>query len=330
MSSMTSAAQQLDFVRDSAAVYLTTDRVVHVRGDDARSWLNGQITSDVRELAGDRAAYSLLATAKGRVVSDLWALAADDGMAIVLPASNFAATLAVLDKHVIMEDVELDADEGLRVIAVVGPRAREVASRVRAARSYDAGRLGSTSVDLWVAADAVDATLAQLGHEVSQLGGGLLDDAGWAHAHVALGVPRLGSDFGEQSYPQEAGLRDRALSFQKGCYRGQEVIYMLENRGQLARRLVQLELPAGASAAPGTQLEAEGKRVGEITSVAVTPSPDGATLVLGYVKRPLSEVGQELTAGGARCVVRSVVGATDPSCPLTPGSGETPAPPNGG
>jgi folate-binding protein YgfZ len=133
---------------------------------------------------------------------------------------------------------------------------------------------------------------------------------------VALGVPRLGTDFGEQSYPQEAGLRDRALSFQKGCYRGQEVIYMLENRGQLSRRLVQLELPAQASPAPGMQLESEGKRVGEIASVAVTPGAETATLVLGYVKRPLSEVGQELTAGGVRCVVRSVVGATDPSCPL--------------
>src|SRR5689334_19058134 len=113
---MTSVDQQLSFVREGAGVFLTGDRVVHVRGDDARSWLNGQITADVRELSGDRSAYALLTTAKGRVVSDLYAVAADDGMAIVLPPVNLPATLAVLDKHVIMEDVELVADDNLRVV----------------------------------------------------------------------------------------------------------------------------------------------------------------------------------------------------------------------
>jgi folate-binding protein YgfZ len=311
---MTSVDQQLSFVRESAGVFVTGDRVVHVRGDDARSWLNGQITTDVRELSGERAAYGLLTTAKGRVVSDLWAASADDGMALVLPPSHFAATLAVLDKHVIMEDVELVADESLRVVTVQGPRAREVADEVLAQRKLATARFPGSGVDLWVGPDALQSTLSELSRRAAAVGGGPLDEAGWAHAHVALGVPRFGIDFGEHSYPQEAGLRDRALSFQKGCYRGQEVIYMLENRGQLARRLVQLRADAGAIE-PGAVLEAEGKRAGEVTSV--TPGPGGATLCLGYVKRPLSEVGQALTAGGVPCVVQSVVGATDPSCPLT-------------
>jgi folate-binding protein YgfZ len=311
---MTSVDQQLSFVCESAGVFLTGDRVVHVRGDDARSWLNGQITADVRELGGERAAYSVLATAKGRVVSDLWAVSAEDGMALVLPPSHFAATFAVLDKHVIMEDVELVADEQLRIVTVQGPRAHEVAAEVVALRKVETARFPRGGIDLWVAPDVLQPTLSELNRRAAAVGGGTLDEAGWAHAHVALGVPRFGIDFGEQSYPQEAGLRDRALSFQKGCYRGQEVIYMLENRGQLARRLVQLRAASGA-VAPGMQLEAEGKRAGEVTSV--TPAEGGATLLLGYVKRPLSEVGQALTAGGVPCVVQSVVGATDPTCPLT-------------
>jgi folate-binding protein YgfZ len=310
---MSSVEQQLSFVCDSAGVFLTGDRVVHVRGDDARSWLNGQVTRDVRELSGDRAAYALLTTAKGRVVSDLWAVSVDDGMAVVLPGASFETTLAMLDKHVIMEDVELAADENLRVVTVQGPRAAEVAADVFALRKIEVARLPAGGVDLWVAADVVSMTLSELNRRASALGGGTLDTAGWEHAHVALGVPRFGIDFAEHSYPQEAGLRDRALSFQKGCYRGQEVIYMLENRGQLARRLVQLRAEAGAVAA-GNVLEADGKRVGEVTSV--TAAPDGATLFLGYVKRPLAEVGQALSAAGVPCVVQSVVGATDPTCPL--------------
>jgi folate-binding protein YgfZ len=309
---MTSVAEQLKFVCESAAVFLTGDRVVHVRGDDARSWLNGQITNDVRELRGDHATYALLATAKGRIVSDLWVAASADGMALVLPPTHFDATLAVLDKHVIMEDVELVADANLRVVTVQGPRAHEVVGEVSALRKVELARLGG-GFDLWIAADVLPATLAELERRAHAVGGGVLDDAGWAHAHVALGVPRFGVDFGEHTYPQEAGLRDRALSFQKGCYRGQEVIYMLENRGQLARRLVQLR--AQGAVPVGATFEADGKRIGEVTSV--TQAPDGATLVLGYVKRPLSEVGQALTAGGVPCVVQSVVGATDPTCPLT-------------
>jgi folate-binding protein YgfZ len=125
----------------------------------------------------------------------------------------------------------------------------------------------------------------------------------------------MGVDFGPETYPQEAGLKSQALSFSKGCYLGQEVIYMLENRGQLARKLVQLEgegdLTRGAAI-----VDAEGKRLGEVTSVSVTKGPGSATYALGYVKRASAEVDSRVVIEGRAFRVRHVVGVTNAPCPI--------------
>jgi len=289
------------------ALHRTHDRVVHVRGDDARSWLNGQVSNDVRELSGDLAHYALALTVKGRIVSDLWAIEEPDGLAIVLPEARCEATIERLDKHIIMEDVELTLDPALEVLTVQGPRAGELVAALGAdLRSYGCPRLSPGGRDLWVERSAADALYDRLLAAARELGGGALEDAGWAEAHVVLGVPRLGVDFGEDSYPQEAGLGARAVSFAKGCYLGQEVVYMLEKRGQLPRRLVQLEAPVSVVVEPGMPIvDGEGKRVGEVTS---TTTSGDEVLALGYVKRALAEPERFVWIGGSPCRVRAIPG----------------------
>jgi folate-binding protein YgfZ len=291
----------------SAAVHRTLDRVVHVRGDDARSWLNGQVSNDLRGVEEGEARYALALTVKGRIVSDLWVLAEGTGMALVLPAERCEATLDRFDKHIIMEDVELALDPALEVLTVQGPRAHDVLAQVAGGvHRYGCARLTPGGVDVWVEREQSDALFTALVMAASGLGGGALDAQSWSEAHVALAVPRVAVDFGEDSYPQEAGLGPRALSFQKGCYLGQEVVYMLENRGQLARRLVQLE---GATSAPlelgALVMDEQGKRVGEVTS---TTTSSHEPLALAYVKRPFAEPERTVYVAGSPYRVRSVVG----------------------
>jgi folate-binding protein YgfZ len=291
---MSSLEDQVSWVAQAAGVFVTGDRVVHVRGDDARSWLNGQITNDVRTLTGDQAVYALTLTAKGRVVSDLWALDEPPGMALVLPLVRVEQALVRFEQHIIMEDVELQPEHELRVITVQGPRAAEVVEGV-GERRYACARLQG-GFDVWAHGDE----LTTLRERAEALGGGVLDHHGWAAAHLALGVPRIAIDFGEDTYPQEAGLGKRALSFGKGCYLGQEVVYMLENRGQLARRLVQLELATGV---PGSEITDEaGKKLGTLTSAS---PPYG----LGLLKRSHAEAGQTVLVAGSPVRVRTVIGA---------------------
>ena len=306
---MATPTPELSWLITAAGVYRTPDRVVHVTGDDARSWLNGQVSNDVRSLPPDTARYALALTVKGRVVTDLWALDTAEGMAIVLPNPCTEAALARFDQHIIMEDVELTLDDDLVVLTVQGPRAAEVIEAATdAVRRYACPRLGGEGFDCWVPRLQADAALAALGQRAVALGGGVLDDLQWASTHVALGVPRVAADFGDDSYPQEAGLGGRALSFQKGCYTGQEVVYMLERRGQLARRLVQLE-GSILGVAPGAQLvDSDGKRLGEVTSLAPAADPERA-VALGYLKRAAAEPGHTVWIAGSPWRVRAVVGS---------------------
>src|SRR5687768_11181638 len=124
--------EQSSWLTESAGVYATTDRVVRVTGEDAQSWLNGQLTADVRTLPAGAAVYALATSIKGRVTTDAWAVHAAEGLALVLPATCLEAALASFDKHIIMEDVELVSDDALRVVTVQGPRAHEVVAALDA------------------------------------------------------------------------------------------------------------------------------------------------------------------------------------------------------
>jgi folate-binding protein YgfZ len=307
---MTTEQTQVHWLAETAGVFETPDRVVHVRGDDARSWLNGQVSNDVAKLSGDVAQYALALTVKGRIVSDLWALEEGTGMAFVLPAARVESTLARFEQYIIMEDVELSADPELVVVSVQGPRASDVVTVLPPdLRRYPCPRLASTGFDVWVPRAQAAAVVSTLAARAKELGGGLVDETGWAHAHVVLGVPRIEHDFGEDTYPQEAGLSARALSFGKGCYLGQEVVYMLHNRGQLARRLVQLEGPTGVILPVGsTVVDAEGKRLGEVSS-SLPALDDKPALGLAFVKRASSEPDQAVWVAGSPCRVKRVIGA---------------------
>ena len=297
-------ANRAAFLESSAGVRALDDRtLVTVRGDDARTWLNGQITNDVRTTKPGDAVYALAIHVKGRVLADLHVLdRGERGLAMTLPRANLAQLLEHLERYVIMEDVTLAPEEGLAIVTVQGPRAAEVVGA--GLESYPCDRLGRGGRDVIVAAADRDAVVASLIEKAGAIGGGEVDAAAWELARVRAGRPALFADFGETTYPQEAGLEAAAVSFQKGCYLGQEVVCMLENRGQLNRRLARLESASELAKGDGI-VDAENKRVGEITSVV----RDGdRTLALGFVKRAHASAGAELaTEGGAKVRVEAPI-----------------------
>ncbi len=104
------------------------------------------------------------------------------------------------------------------------------------------------------------------------------DEAAFDLLRIEAGLPRYGREITGEYIPLEAGLWDD-VSFNKGCYTGQEIIARMESRGQLAKRLVRLTANGVVSA--GEEISADGKHVGSITSAAAT---EGGTLAMGYVK----------------------------------------------
>jgi folate-binding protein YgfZ len=145
---------------------------------------------------------------------------------------------------------------------------------------------------------------------VARGGEGLLvateDD--WHAFRIERGVAWFGHDFDESSYAQEAALERFGVSFTKGCYLGQEAVFMLQVRGHVKKRLVQLAIEGGASIEKGSPVSLpDGAQVGAITSVA--PSGEGRRLALGHVKYKHAKPGEAFTVAGSPAIATDVIPA---------------------
>jgi len=163
-------------------------------------------------------------------------------------------------------------------------------------------RIGTTGFDLFVPTASLGAVTDKLIAAAKTVGG---RPCGWQAletARIEAGTPRFGADMDESNLPSESGIEDRAISYTKGCYIGQEVIARIRTYGQVAKSLRGLALPDGLSALPakGDKLFKDGKEVGYVTSAVVSPR-FRANIALGYVRREVNQLGTELTlrtAGG--------------------------------
>ncbi|HBQ14188.1 MAG TPA: hypothetical protein DEF51_24690 [Myxococcales bacterium] len=276
---------------------MDTLSAIRVTGAESKSWLNGQVTQQLALMKAGDAAYGLAVDVHGKILADLWVLdRGQDELVAIVPKTARDALLTHLDKYIVMEDVDLEPME-VAVITAQGPAAPGLAD------GFPCDRLGRGGLDVVVAPDRRDAALAELVAAAEARGGGAVTEAEWERARVRAGRPRYGVDFDGSHRPQEAGLRDLAVSFQKGCYLGQEVVCMLDTRGKLRRRLMRLR---GAALAAGDALQAEGKDVGEVTSAV---PDDGSWVGLGYVKRAHAEAGQILGSPSGEVRVEGPAGA---------------------
>lgn len=264
-------------------------------GKDRLSWLNGLVTCELVGLTPGHAVYGLTVAKKGRIVCDLVIVNAGDSLVLVVPSRVRDELFTAFEHYLVMEDVELTKGDGA-VFFVHGPRAREVRIDGAVCAEIDVTGLGGAVV---ICSQSFHEKIAKI---TENLGGCIGDDAAWEALRVEQGVPRFGRDFDDSTYPQEASLEKRAVSFDKGCYLGQEVVCMLELRGQVKRKLVPVTLSAPAPT--GTPVtDAEGKEIGQLTSVAFGPTTN-QHLGLAMIKRAHTAPGSVLRAGDATLHVR--------------------------
>jgi folate-binding protein YgfZ len=286
-------AREVDWIQRSAGVCSLSDRaIIAVSGDDARAWLQGQLTNQLEGVEPGGSSYAFVLTLKGRILADVYALFREDDVWLDVPATQVGPLLERFDRYIIMEDVDLEHRNDLHVITAQGPSANEVAEG-----GWPADRLGVGGRQWGVSSADLESELERLTVRSRELGGGSVSDQAWSHIHVLRGRPRFGVDFGEWTYPQESGLNPVAVSFNKGCYIGQETVVMLENRGKapkvLWRWAVESTEPPKAKAA----ILLGNTVVGEITSAV--PEHGGAA-ALGFLKRGYEAEGPEgFTVDGA-------------------------------
>jgi len=159
-----------------------------------------------------------------------------------------------------------------------------------------------TGFDLFVPSNSLGAVADKLIAAAKQIGGRAVGWQAFEIARIEAGVLRFGADMDETNLPLECGIESRAVTYNKGCYIGQEVINRIHSVGHVNRELRGLRLTAELQSLParGDKLFHAGKEVGYVTSAVKSPSLD-ANIALGYVRREANQIHNELallTAAG--------------------------------
>jgi hypothetical protein len=273
--------------------------VLEITGKDRVSWLNGLLTCDLVKHAPGAAVYGLAVGRNGRVLADATVVFDDQGerLLVAVPRSVVAALRAHLDQYLVMEDAEIaPRDDAFVPWAVHGPRSADVLAAARAA-----GAPGGTLDRTGFGGAVVLAPEERAGEVMAALKAAATvgDGAGWEALRLECAVPRFGADFDDRTYPQEATLEKTAVSFDKGCYLGQEVVCMLQMRGHVKRKLASVVLDAAEAPAAGAAVTDEaGAAVGEVTSA--TLSSVGRPIAFAMLKLAVAEPGTHVAVGGAR------------------------------
>jgi len=290
------ATSEYERLRESAGLVDRSDRgKLLLTGGEAAEYLQGQVTNDVESLSPGEGCYAALLTHKGKVVADMRVLRGPDWLLIDTEAHALPALHRNVEMYSIGRDVQVRDVTGERaILSLVGPQARaaldaEPPPEEHAWVEGDHGLYVTTDlgVDVICAAADADAVKTALG----------IDPVGLEAAEcvrVESGRPRHGLDFDADTIPQEAGLNERAVSFTKGCYVGQETVARLHYKGKPNRHLRGLKLSEPGRTGDAVFL---GEReVGRLGSTAV--SPVHGPIALALIRREAAP-GADVTVGDA-------------------------------
>jgi len=240
---------------------------LHVTGEDAFTFIQGQLTNDLRALpAGAESVYGLWLNHKGRVQADGFVLAGRErDFWIASYASSADALRERLEAFVIADDVAVtDETPAWTAATMMGGRA-EAETVLRDAGGFAfTGRRGIEGAREWIFPRAAGAHVATAWADARAIGPGDME-----RRRIEAGVPAVPQDIGPAELPNEGGLERDAISFTKGCYLGQEVMARLKSMGQVRRRLMGVRGRGPAPTLPAPLVQA-GRPVGELRSAVDT------------------------------------------------------------
>lgn len=251
-------------------------------GSEVADFLHGQVTNDVEALAPGQGCYATLLTAKGKIRADMRILRGEGWFLVDCEPQALPVLEHMVRVYSIGRDVKASRDER-PVWSVIGPAARESLDNPPPAdeHAHTSGDLGLyVSTDLGVDVIGERPDLPEASEETAEC------------LRVESGRPRLGFELGDNVIPQEAGINERAVSFTKGCYVGQETVARLFYKGKPNRHLRGMRLSAPAER--GDAIVSGEREVGHVGSTCT--SPVHGPIALALIRREVAP-GEQVTVG---------------------------------
>jgi folate-binding protein YgfZ len=333
-STSSSPAQLAALLQSAGISRLDQTGWIRVTGEDRVRWLNGMVTNTIQQLQAGEGNYNFVLSVQGRIQGDATIFAEPDALVIETAASQVPGLMALLDRFIIMDDVELaDATSSQTGLLIAGPSTASLLKQIglnieglgafqKRAMQWNAAQISIFHThsplvprfELWADTNTAEKLL-----ETLQSAGAVFCEAqSLEWLRILEGTPLYGTDIRDRELPQETG-QTRALHFAKGCYLGQEIVERIRSRGNVHRTFSAFRLD-GELPVVGAPLETDGKHAGELTTVAAIPLPTGGGAVvqlgLGYVRREALDRASPLHyAGGVAVPVAHPFSAAASSAP---------------
>lgn len=289
---------------------------IDVDGEDGRRFINGMVTCDVQSLVPGGGVYGFFTDRLGHVLADVVVRMAEKNLWLELPASCAESIVHHLEKYIIADRVELKRADDCLALTLLGARAPDLLAELAPGEELpqapwahgEVGLLGrqlriSThqgrglpSLTLWPAAAEAPSLVRELLAADTGVDLGPVGHEAVEMVRLESGIPRFGQDFDSQNLPQETGL-DEAVSYDKGCYLGQEIVARLHFRGQASRLMRGVMLDTDHLPPVGVALLADGREAGRLTSVGQSPQLD-RVIGLSILQRRATEPGTRVVVEG--------------------------------
>ncbi len=311
----TNPVEEHQAVRTAAGLFDLSFRAKFaLTGRDAQKFLHRIVSNNINVLAPGQGTYATLLNPQGQILADLRIYRTADRMLVDTDADLRTKAIGILRRYIIGDQVQVEPLETCG-LAFEGPQATGLLEKtlhvdlpvmktfdhfatnyagfpIRVVRISGTGEEGyevwtppKGMMGLWGAAcgQAPSCGMLPCGSEALE------------SLRIEAGIPRYGAELGEDTLPLEANLLD-ALSFNKGCYIGQEIIERARSRGHVNWKLAGVIVESAQPPAPGEKLTFDGKEVAEITSACVSPTLE-KSIALAYIRKEHVEPGTRLETG---------------------------------
>lgn len=286
---------------------------IRMTGEDRLALLHNFCTADVKKLEPGKATEAFILNGKGKLLGHVHLLAGENDLILNTAAGQFGVLYEHLDRYIMREDVKMsDASNELTTL-FVGANGKEIFEKLcgKQLGFNDVAVMEFAGSHVWIANVQLvgeglmilvpTQVLAEFEEKITDEGFHLCSSEALHSVRVEAITPWFGIDCSNANLPQELQRDEKAISFNKGCYLGQETVARIDALGHVNQLLVGFKL--SHQAATGTELVVEEKMAGKLTSVAWSPD-ENSWLSIGYVKRKFRQPGTVLGFESGEAIIR--------------------------